>query len=316
MKTSTYDPAVHWLAASTVCLALLPIVMGALVTTRGAGMAFPDWPSSDGQNMLSYPWWQAAGDKFLEHGHRLAGILIGCVSIALVVVTCLRESRTWVKLLASGVLLGVIAQGILGGQRVVLDARGLAFIHGSFAAIVFTLMASLTLVTSRTWIAGERPSSSDRLSSVAVLGACTALGIMVQYVLGGLLRHLGMMMHQHLGFAFIVLILVLAFGHQAWHSGQKWLRWPALALVGLTVGQIALGLTTWVAKYGFGDYVAVANSPFQVTMRTSHFILGMLLLMTTVILTLRACRLQWLRRPASLPTPVFDPSVNVPGGAR
>jgi cytochrome c oxidase assembly protein subunit 15 len=316
MKTSTYDPAVHWLAATTVCLALLPIVMGALVTTRGAGMAFPDWPSSDGQNMLSYPWWQAAGDKFLEHGHRLAGVLIGLAAIALVAVTCFRESRTWVKLLAGGVLLGVIAQGILGGQRVVLDARGLAFVHGSFAAVVFSLMASLMLVTSRTWIAAEPPATADRLQSVAVLGVCTAVGVMVQYVLGGLLRHLGMMMHQHLGFAFLVLILVLAFGHQAWHSGQKWLRWPALTLVGLTIGQIALGLTTWVAKYGFGEYVAVANSPFQVSMRTAHFIVGMLILMTTVILTLRACRLQWLRSPVPVSGSLFDPSVNLPEGAR
>ena len=75
MNQTAFHPWLHRLAVLTAVVALLPIVMGALVTTKDAGMAFRDWPSSDGHGMLAYPWLKSAGDKFLEHGHRLGGVL-------------------------------------------------------------------------------------------------------------------------------------------------------------------------------------------------------------------------------------------------
>src|SRR5258708_8649256 len=83
MSSNPATPWLHRLAVLTVSLALLPILMGALVTTKDAGMAFPDWPNSDGHNMLLYPWLKSAGERFLEHGHRLGGVFIGLVSIGL-----------------------------------------------------------------------------------------------------------------------------------------------------------------------------------------------------------------------------------------
>src|SRR6185295_2646229 len=72
----------HPLAVLTACVALLPILVGAVVTTKDAGMAFRDWPSSDGYHMFLYPWLESAGNKFMEHGHRLGGIVIGLSSMA------------------------------------------------------------------------------------------------------------------------------------------------------------------------------------------------------------------------------------------
>src|ERR1700679_313030 len=110
MSSDDCHPWFHRFAVLTLCVAVVPIVVGALVTTLGAGMAFPAWPSSDGHNMLLYPWLKSAGDKFLEHGHRLAGMLIGLVSIALTITAWRVERRTWVKWLATGVLFGVCLQ--------------------------------------------------------------------------------------------------------------------------------------------------------------------------------------------------------------
>src|SRR5580700_9325361 len=95
MRTDRYQPVLFWLAIATAGAALLPIVVGALVTTLDAGMAFRDWPTSDGQGMLTYPWLKSAGDKFVEHGHRLAGIVIGCVSIVFACSVWLFEPRRW-----------------------------------------------------------------------------------------------------------------------------------------------------------------------------------------------------------------------------
>ena len=156
MKSAQYNPLVHRFACVTALTALLPIMAGVLVTTQNWGMAFSDWPTSDGQNMLLYPWlsdwFSGAMNKFGEHGHRLAGVVIGLMSIALVVVTFWKESRSSVRWLASIVLLGVILQGLLGGMRVELDRRLLALTHGSFAALVLAVMITVVVVTSRWWI--------------------------------------------------------------------------------------------------------------------------------------------------------------------
>ena len=160
-RSERYRPLLFWLAVATAATALLPIVAGALVTTLDAGMAFRDWPTSDGQGMLSYPWLHSAGDKFIEHGHRLAGIVIGCVSIVFAASAWLLEPRRWVRWCALGVLLAVVAQGLLGGGRVLADARLFAMVHGAFAAAVFAFMSSMALVLSRSWIEPPRVRRGD-----------------------------------------------------------------------------------------------------------------------------------------------------------
>jgi cytochrome c oxidase assembly protein subunit 15 len=294
MPTPTYIPWLHRLAVFTACVALLPILMGALVTTKDAGMAFPDWPSSDGHNMLAYPWLKSAGDKFLEHGHRLAGVLIGLASIGLAVVAGFVEPRRWVKVMAGCVLVSVIVQGILGGSRVLLDQRGLAFVHGSFAALVMALMVSLSVVTSRGWLDSSRQSLDVRFRRLYRLALATCAVVFVQYVLGGLLRHRGMVLYEHLGFAFIAALMVVWLAMSAAASGVAWLRAPAACLAFLTVVQLALGAGAWVVKYGFDDYVPRYGSPLHVAVRTGHVLCGMLLFVTAVLLTVRVSRLSWL----------------------
>src|SRR3954466_10836942 len=116
-------------ACATPYLALVTVIAGALVTINHAGMAFRDWPTSDGHAMLTYPWlsdFARNWDKFLEHGHRLAGMLIGFWTIGLAVLLGVKERRVWLKWAGGAILLAVICQGILGGFRVWLDDRGLA----------------------------------------------------------------------------------------------------------------------------------------------------------------------------------------------
>ena len=52
------------------------------MTSTASGMAFPDWPTSAGHPMLAYPWLRSTGKAFVEHGHRLAGMTIGILTLA------------------------------------------------------------------------------------------------------------------------------------------------------------------------------------------------------------------------------------------
>lgn len=302
MSSSHYHPWVHRWAVLTAAVALLPIGVGAVVTTLDAGMAFPDWPTSDGQNMLTYPWLQSAGGKFVEHGHRLAGIVIGLASISLAAVVWYCEERRWVRWVGVSVLLAVIAQGLLGGLRVRLDERVLALAHGSTAAIVFSLMAVLATVTSRSWVSlTNRDVETVRLSIVKPLAMITPFLVLIQYVLGGLVRHLGTGLYEHLGTAAIVAVFVLATAVTAQQAGQPWLRRAGWGLVAIVALQLSLGAGAWITKFGLpmAGIVAVHHSTSQLILRTAHAVVGVLTLMGSVVLALRVLRVSWLRATGS-----------------
>lgn len=315
--TAHYQPGLHRFAVITAIVALLPITVGALVTTMGAGMAFLDWPSSDGHNMFLYPWFHSLRvnpDKFVEHGHRLAGIVIGLVSIAMAVAFWAFECRKWARWLGVAVLVLVICQGLLGGQRVQLDARGLALLHGLLASWLFAFISAVALLTSKGWYAAADFKPDEWSLATGISAVVAVVAIQLQYVLGGLLRHNGMAVYEHLGMAFLVLLAVMWVWVGAYCSGIRWLRGNANLLAVAVVLQIGLGLMTFVAKYGFGDYVAMQQSLFQIWTRTSHTVLGMFVWMLAVVYLLRIFRLMWIRYQSG-PNMNRSTAVGIPGSS-
>ena len=288
-------------------MALLPIAVGALVTTMKAGMAFRDWPNSDGQFMLTYPWFadfvRGAMDKFVEHGHRLAGMLIGFATIIMSIVFYKREQRGWTRLMAFSVLLCVVVQGLLGGARVLANDPRMAMVHGNFAAIVFCLMTVLALVTSRRWIeAAERPKvAPDDLSLLKQAAIGCTLVIYLQFILGGRQRHLHDMLHEHLAGAVFTALFVIATTVLAHISRVRWLKTAGYGMLAAVLVQASLGAGAWVTKLGFPPmgYVAVHGSPTQLIIRSSHTVVGMLLLASSVIVVLRVLRLERIAKQES-----------------
>ncbi|MBW3541763.1 MAG: COX15/CtaA family protein [Planctomycetes bacterium] len=309
----------HRTAVLTAVVALAPIVVGALVTTLNAGMAFRDWPSSDGWFMLAYPWLadlvRGAVDKFVEHGHRLAGVLVGIASIALATVAWRKEPRRWVRLTAAAVLAAVVAQGALGGARVLFDQRGLALLHGTLASLVFSLMAVVALVTSRGWHAAADVRNPEEAGWLKPLAVGCVLAVLLQSIVGGLVRHLGTGLFEHLVFAGVSFASVLLTCLAVRISGLVPLRRAARWMLLVAIVQVLLGGGAWLNKYGFppAGYVAVHGTTPHIVFRTAHAVVGMLLLMTAVRLTVLVFRLDWLAaRLAAGPTIVAAP---LPRGA-
>ncbi len=274
-----------WLTATLTLL--LPVTTGAFVTTLKAGMVFADWPSSDGYSMLAYPLLSADRDQFAEHLHRLSGMTIGLLSLALAGfawrVSCGRAA----KRLATAIFGVVFVQGMLGGARVLLGKETLALLHGDFAAAVFSLMAVFVLVTSVGWDSRSR-MSSYAAGRVALAGAVITASLMgVQYFLGGVLRHLklGWAWNLHPWFAIAPLVAALAFAFVVRSSESVLLKRCAMVLVGLVVSQVLLGLATWYVRYGVPSWgvVAAQESVSQIVVCSLHKVLGMLTLMVSVV---------------------------------
>lgn len=284
-------------------MATVTLIAGALTTSKNAGMAFRDWPNSDGQFMLTYPWFADFArnwDKFLEHGHRLAGMLIGVWAIGLVVFVARGKAGRTTVWLSRAVLLGVILQGLLGGFRVQLDERGLALMHGAFAAVVLSLMGATATLLSPRWsdAGGQSPSSldsetlADRLTLARISAILLPLLLMVQFLLGGMIRHHGRSLHEHLGLGILAAFAIIANTVIAGRTREPWLRRSARAVLAVGLLQVSLGIGAWITKFGLAaaGYVAVADSIVQVATRSAHTVIGILLVMTAVVHALRTCR--------------------------
>jgi cytochrome c oxidase assembly protein subunit 15 len=306
MNPATHDRWLNRYSVLTAAVALLPIGMGALVTTLDAGMAFLDWPTSDGQNMFLYPWLQdfhANRDKFVEHGHRLAGSLIGLFSMGLVVFAQRHESRGWVRGLALGILAAVIVQGLLGGFRVIADARIAAWVHGTFASVIFSTLTVFALVTSARWRQPvDRETRSTEMSlGLKFMASVAPFLIFAQSLVGGLIRHLGLALNEHLAGAVLATFVTVAVVAASWSTGERWLRSAATGLAGMLLVQLVLGAGAWLTRFGFPatGYVAVQQAPEQILFRTAHTIAAMFVLMFSVQLAVRVWRLSWLRGGSS-----------------
>jgi len=183
------SPWPHRLALVTAEATLLLILAGGLVTETGSGMAVPDWPTTFGYNMFLYPWAKMTGGILYEHSHRLIGLLVGLLTLALAVSLWTMERRRWMAWLGAVALLAVVVQGVLGGLRVVLVAEQLALVHGVLAHAFLGLAASLGLFTSQTWRSQPTPlpvGVPGRLRSWALfVTAATYL----QIVLGAVVTH-------------------------------------------------------------------------------------------------------------------------------
>ena len=288
MNVSSASRWLHRFAWLTATLTLLlPVTTGAAVTTLKAGMAFSDWPSSDGYNMLAYPWLSSARDQVIEHGHRLSGLTIGLLSIALAIATWRIEARRPARLLALAIFGSVFVQGMLGGVRVLMDEQSMALIHGDFAAGVFSLMCVFVVVTGTNWEA-RKPVTDPVAGRVArSLAIAVLVAVAIQYFLGGVLRHLGQSWAwmSHPWFALVPLALAPLFAVAARRSGSMLLIRGANSLLALIVCQALLGLASWYVKFGVPSWGVVAqlNSAPQVIVCSLHKVVGMLTLMTSVV---------------------------------
>ncbi len=268
------------------------ILFGGLVTSMGAGLAVPDWPTSFGYNMFLFPWSKMIGGIFYEHMHRLLGSIVGILTVTTAIIIFMTDKRKWLKYLSLIACALVILQGILGGLRVVLIEIDLAIVHACVAQLFFALMVSMTLFTSKGWIANQNSSQNDQKLNLLVL--LTVFSIYIQTILGALLRHTGNLLETHFLFAFVVASLVIwvcVRTNRIHYDNKEILRNANFLGIFLCL-QILLGLFAFVQKY-----TILGKSFPYITFLIStslHVVFGALLLASAITLTLRVLRFPYI----------------------
>jgi len=303
-RSSHYRPGLAWFAFFGSAWVFVLVALGALTTTLGAGMAFPDWPLSNGS--VNPHGWLTEIDKFAEHSHRLSGTLMGLITIGLAVWLHRTEKRAWLRRLGWWALAIVIFQGLLGGTRVLWDGvhvpgfemsfgQMLRIPHGVLAQVYVCILFAIAAGVSRPWVEASFGTAGDRVRRFGWL--CVAL-LLVQLTVASTMRHnyAGLAIAQfpfstpeghllpahwdhrvalhfaHRVLAAVIGIAVLFYGASLWRerSLTPFLRGTGLLLVLMVAMQIILGAQViWTGR--------------SVVMTTAHVMFGALTLATTFV---------------------------------
>jgi heme a synthase len=148
---SQNNPALTVFSVITAVATLFLICVGGLVTSHGAGMAVPDWPTTYGYNMFLFPWSQWTGGIFFEHSHRLVASGVGFLTTILAVWLWIKEERRWLRWLGVIAFLAVCVQGVLGGLRVTLYKQELGIFHAMLAQMFLVLVSAIAFFLSKRW---------------------------------------------------------------------------------------------------------------------------------------------------------------------
>lgn len=293
------SPWPHRLDMITTGATLVLILAGGVVTTTGAGLAVPDWPTTFGHNMFLFPWARMTGGILYEHSHRLIGSVVGLLTLTLAALLWARERRRRVRWLGAAALVFVIGQGVLGGLRVVLVAEQLALLHGALAHAFFGLTACLALLTSRAWRAQASPPPAEAAGRLRGWCLATTVAVYLQIVLGAIVTHTATRLDAHVGLAVLLSGPVLVLAHRL---GTRLADRPELVrsagfLRLFWILQLTLGLGSYFVRLG-GPQVPLAAF-LALAFPVAHRLGAALTLAVSLVLTLQVFRLGRASHPVA-----------------
>jgi protoheme IX farnesyltransferase len=267
-KLSPFGLYARFVVAATVFL----IFVGALVTTKGAGLAVPDWPLSFGRlNPVM------VGGVFYEHGHRLVASGVGFLTLVLAFWASYGGQDSTVRRLSWLALGLVIVQGLLGGLTVLLRLpRPVSIAHGCTAQLFFLTLVAVALYTTPAFRRAGAALVGDRASALRLNGFLAVGAVLTQLLIAATMRHMGaglvisdfpkslgrwippftsaevVINYTHRVMAVIVLVVLCHFALRVFRERASLPRVVGVLagwMVGLVLLQITLGAyTVWSAR--------------------------------------------------------------------
>ena len=258
-KSTTLLNRFAWI---TCVATLFLICSGGMVTSKGVGLAVPDWPTTFGYNMFLFPVSKWVGGILFEHTHRLIASAVGFLTIILTIWLWCSESRKWVRNLGVIALGAVILQGVLGGLRVTMLKDEIGIFHACLAQGFLGLVVLITVTTSRFWkTLANVVVDPKKIRTIETIAITTTLAIYAQLALGATMRH------QHRDLA----ILDFPTANGAWIP-----KTSAIALA---------RINAWRDARGVSDVDA-----FQIWLQMTHRFLALIITVIVVAFCLRVWR--------------------------
>jgi cytochrome c oxidase assembly protein subunit 15 len=246
MSRPVNNPWLNRFAVLTAVATFILIGIGGLVTSKGVGMAVPDWPTTYGYNMFLFPISQWVGGIFYEHTHRLVATVVGTLVVCLTRWLGGPQARKPLAIIGTlEVLVGIVL------PHLDPKLRGAGYFLSGIGGVV--LMAAVV------WVRNEPAARPLRQ-----LGWLAFFAVQLQGLLGGLRVILYWdaigIFHAALAQAFLLLLCAIALFTSSWWQNLL-ARIPAQAdrlrlrpfLLGVTVlifAQLVIGATMRHAHAG------------------------------------------------------------------
>lgn len=281
------------LAVGVLVVTLLTVVKGAMTTSTGSGLAFRDWPTSDGEFMPERSLHTVPG--FLEHFHRLAGATVGLLSLGLAL--WLHFGRLGDRRVRTCAWLGgclVLLQGVIGGTHVLKELPVITgVLHATFAQLTFGMFAWIAYQLTDRYRA-TAPITTVPAGSGRRLALLALTILVVQTVFGAVARHSNdaHALWTHVGNAFVVFLIgtiatAYAIGRLGAAPGITVVsRW----IVGLLVMQIALGFVVLAIRPAAGKKPENVGNLVTAGVISVHVVIGAVLTMLVALLAAHVFR--------------------------
>jgi cytochrome c oxidase assembly protein subunit 15 len=195
MEQSVHNRRLSYFAVFTAVSALILVGMGGLVTSHGAGMAVPDWPTTYGYNMFLFPISMWKGGIFYEHTHRLMASAVGLLTVLLAIWLWVVEKRKWLRWLGVAACFLVVLQGALGGLRVVALKDVIGVFHAGLAQLFLAVLCAIALFTTKWWKELQVTVDASSAAGLRKIFLFGTLIIFAQLMIAATMRH------QHAGLA-------------------------------------------------------------------------------------------------------------------
>ncbi|MGA7725431.1 MAG: COX15/CtaA family protein [Opitutaceae bacterium] len=189
-----HKPGLAVFSALTAAWVFVLVALGAFTTSIGAGMAFPDWPLSNGS--LNPKGWLTNIAMFAEHSHRLSAGMMTFLTLVLAAWIWRTEVREWLRNLALFAVGLVVFQAVVGGLRVLLDpvqvaavdtslGRLFAMLHACLAQGLACALLAIAVSCSAAWRHQPVPVGAR----VRLLGRACCVLFFVQLAVAAVMRH-------------------------------------------------------------------------------------------------------------------------------
>ena len=178
-------------ALVAVATLLAMVISGGVVTGLEAGLAVEGWLNAEGHFLPLFPLELMRRDvpTFVEHAHRLWGLLVGLTTIVLAVHIWMVDRRGWLRGISLAVVLVVVAQGVLGGTRVTEASVPMGIIHGILAQVILATLLVIAAAVTAPWMTPD-PAVAQSRPTNRTMSVVLVVALLIQVTLGTVFRHL------------------------------------------------------------------------------------------------------------------------------
>lgn len=272
--------AVAGLVANTVI-----VLTGVLVRLTGSGLGCPTWPRCTEDSFVATPEMGVHG--VVEFANRVLGIAVGLITIAMLIAVLRHRGRARPAVpLAVGALVGVFAQGLIGGLSVHRElAPEIVATHFLVSMVIVAALTVLVDVLRRPGARRRRPDHRAVWRTVAALPVALAVVLFLGTLVTGSGPHAGddharrftvdpgLLSQAHAAAVWVFLGLQFAaFAALRITGATARQRRAAMALLGVSVVQGVIGYVQYALELPVPLVATHVLGAALVTLATTHLV--------------------------------------------